>query len=188
MAHVGEKLALGATRRFCGTLRPTPFGDLYLAWNRERLFLAMIAMDYYDPDLLAYGDEFPRDEAFRVDWGVDAGAGPRRFALYVIPPKVFPKEGMPLMRVELCRTDGGHCDMAPAAVATYFGSDQPRITVEVALPWNVLGVGGPPAEPLRMQLGATAFHRSRWMSWSGRPPEAAMRDQTGWRVVPLSNR
>ena len=52
-------------------------------------------MDYYDPELLAYGDTFPLEEAFRLEWGVDAGAGPQRFALYVIPPKVFPKDGTP---------------------------------------------------------------------------------------------
>ena len=26
------------------------FGDFYLAWNATGLHLAMIAMDYYDPD------------------------------------------------------------------------------------------------------------------------------------------
>jgi len=163
-----------------------PFGDFFLAWSGKGLALALIAMDYYDPDLLAYGKEFPRGEAFRVDWGVDAGRGPRRFSLSVIPPKVFPAKSAPLMQAELCRHERGRCDTVPAAIATYFGSDQPRITVEAVLPWSALGVDGPPPPPLRMQLAATAFHRSRWMSWNGAPPEAAMQDSSGWREIPLT--
>jgi hypothetical protein len=165
-----------------------PFGEFFLAWSRAGLSLALIAMDYYDPKLLAYGEEFPRGEALRVDWGVDAGPGPRRFSLSVIPPKVFPKKSAPLMRAELCRNDQGRCDAVPGAIATYFGSDQPRVTVEVLLPWRALGVDGTPRRSLRMQLAATAFHRSRWMSWNGAPPEAAMRDSAGWREVPLARR
>ena len=160
-----------------------PFGDLLLAWNGEGLALGLVAMDYYDPHLLAYGDEFPRGEAFRVDWGVDAGAGPRRLSLSIIPPKVFPKKSAPQMRAELCYDEHGRCDPVPGAVAVYFGSDQPRITVEATVPWRALGVAGPPPRPLRMQLAATAFHRSRWMSWNGLPPDEAMKDPAGWRDV-----
>jgi hypothetical protein len=161
------------------------FGDFYLTWNSTGLQLAMIGMDYYDPVLLAYDDEFPLEEAFRVDWGVDAGAGPHRFALYLIPPRVFPERGTPMMRARLCRTDEAPCQLVPAAVTTYFGSDQPRITVEVSLPWQALGVAGPPPRQLRVELAATAWHRSRWMSWSGRPPVVAMQDPTRWRTVRL---
>jgi hypothetical protein len=146
----------------------------------------MIAMDYYDPDLLAYDGDFPLEEAFRVDWGVDAGAGPHRLALYVIPPRVFPESGAPMMRAWLCRADDVPCRSVPAAVTTYFGSDQPRITLEVSLPWQALGVPEPPSQrQLRVELAATAWHRSRWMSWSGRPPAAAMQDPTRWHVVGL---
>jgi hypothetical protein len=74
----------------------------------------------------------------------------------------------------------------PAAVTTYFGSDQPRITVEVSLPWQAVGLTEPPSQrQLRMELAATAWHRSRWMSWSGSPPVVAMKDPTQWRMVGL---
>jgi hypothetical protein len=162
------------------------FGDLYLAWNSTGLHLAMIGMDYYDPVLLAYEGEFPLEEAFRVDWGVDAGAGPRRFALYIIPPRVFPESGTPAMRAWLCRMDETACQSVPEAVTTYFGSDQPRITVEASLPWQALGIAGVPPRELRVELAATAWHRSRWMSWGGRPPQVAMQDPLRWRVVGLA--
>jgi hypothetical protein len=171
-----------------GVVAPAPeiaFGDFYLAWSAAGLHLAMIGMDYYDPDLLAFDDVFPLEEAFRVDWGVDAGAGPRRFALYLIPPRVFPEKGAPMMRPWLCRADHEPCQAVPAAIATYFGSDQPRITVEVSLPWQAMGVAGPPPHHFRMELAATTWHRSRWMSWSGRPPQQAMHDPERWRRVPI---
>ena len=162
------------------------FGDLYMAWDPSGLHLAMIAMDYYDPDLLAYNDEFPFEEAFHVDWGVDAGAGPHRFALYLIPPRTFPESGAPMMRAWLCHGDEVPCQPVPAAVTTYFGSDQPRITVEVTLPWQAMGVIEPPLQrQLRVELAATAWHRSRWMSWSGHPPMLTMQDPTQWRMVRL---
>jgi len=147
----------------------------------------MIAMDYYDPDLLAYGDEFPLHEAFRIDWGVDAGGGSRRFRLYIIPPRLFPESGTPMMRPRLCVEDQVSCHPVPGAVTTYFGSDQPRITVEVSLPWRALGLTEPPSQGhLRVELAATAWHRSRWMSWSGLPPNQAMQDPSQWRPVRLA--
>jgi len=165
------------------------FGDFYLAWDRSGLHLATISMDYYDPLLLAYGETFPLVEAFRIDWGVDTGAGPRRFALYVIPPKVFSETGVPMMRAHLCQADAVPCAAIPAAIATYFGADQPRITVEVTLPWSALGLDGPPSHrQLRVELAATAFHRSRWMSWSGLPPAVAMQDPSKWAAVRLGRR
>ena len=73
-----------------GLLAPSPevvFGDLFLAWSPQGLHVATISMDHYDAHLLAYDGAFPRSEAFRIDLGVDAGAGARRFAFFVIPPK-----------------------------------------------------------------------------------------------------
>jgi len=164
-----------------------PFGDFYVAWSSDGLHLAIIAMDYYDPDLLAYDGEFPLQEAFRVDWGVDAGGGPRRFTLYIIPPRVFPESGAAMMRPRLCGADHVSCESVPESVTTYFGSDQPRITVEVSLPWRALGVTEPPLQKhLRIELAATAWHRSRWMSWSGLPPVQGMQDSSRWRLVRLA--
>jgi hypothetical protein len=174
-----------------GFVTPAPeviFADVYMAWNSAGLYLALIGMDYYDPDLLAYDGEFPLEEAFRVDWGIDAGAGPQRFALYIIPPTTPAELVSTKMRGQLCRTDRGACQPVPGAVATYFGSEQPRITVEVSLPWQALGVNGPPpGGELRMTLAATAWHRSRWMSWNGLLPEAAMQDPARWSVITLGN-
>jgi len=165
------------------------FGDLYAAWDREGLSLAAIAMDYYAPELLAADQDLPLAECFHVDWGIDAGHGPRRFTLYVVPPRVVPSPAARYeMRPVLCRTDGDRCTPVPAAVVTYFGADQPRITAEVRIPWKALGVEGSPPRALRMELAATAFHRARWMSTSGEPPAAALARPAGWRRVTLQPR
>jgi hypothetical protein len=162
------------------------FGDLYVSWDTAGLHLALIGMDYYDPDLLAYDGDFPLEEAFRVDWGVDVGTGPQRFALYIIPPRQSSDIITTQMHSLLCRTDHGACDPVPSAVTTYFGSEQPRITVEASLPWQALGVSGPPLpRSLHLELAATAWHRSRWMSMSGLPPERAMQDPTRWAIATL---
>lgn len=162
------------------------FGDVYLAWNPSGLALATISMDYYDPILLAFGDTFPLQEAFHLDWGIDAGAGPQRFSLYIIPPKVYAQDGSARTRAHFCRPGQEGCVAVPAAVARYFGADSPRIVAEVTLPWSALGVDAPPpSRQLRMELAATAYHRARWMSWSGLPPALAMQDSQAWRVVTL---
>jgi hypothetical protein len=166
-----------------------PFGDVFLAWDADGLHLATISMDYYDPDLLAYDGAFPLGEAFRIDLGVDAGAGPRRLALFLIPPRVFPKHGAPAMRIRVCAMRSRGCEIVPAAVAEYFGSDQPRISLQVALPWAVLGVPASPGDGrLRLQIAVTAFFRSRWMSLSGERPEDAMKHVANWEAATLQRR
>jgi hypothetical protein len=75
------------------------------------------------------------------------------------------------------------------AVVTYFGSEQPRITVELSLPWQAVDLAEPPVRgEVRMMLAATAWHRSRWMSLSGLPPAEAMQDPTTWRVTKFAGR
>jgi hypothetical protein len=165
-----------------------PFGDLYVAWSRAGLSLATIAMDYHAPDLLPADADLPLEECFHVEWGIDAGHGPRRFTLYFVPPLAPPFKLRYQMRPVLCRREGERCTPVPGAAVTYFGADQPRITAEVRIPWDALGVAGPPPHALRMALAATAFHRARWMSSSGRPPGAALTDPADWQRVTLQPR
>ena len=172
-----------------GLTAPFPeavFGDVYLAWDHAGLYLATISMDYSNPELLAFDDTFPLEEAFRLEWGINAGGGVQRFALYIVPPKEYPTEGPPLTRAHLCRIANGTCETVPGAVGSYFGNDSPRIVAEVALPWRVLGLDGPPAAgQLHMELAATSYHRARWMSWSGLPPAVGLQDTATWHTVRL---
>jgi len=178
-------------------LQPSPgaveFGEAYLSWSERGLALATIGQDYFDIDLLAYDQAFPLAEAYRVELGVDAGAGPRRFTLFFIPPRTkrhtysnnFP------MSAQLCAgaarvaiAEG--CTAVDAAEAVYFGSDQPRITAEMVVPWSALGIA-PPARGtrLRAEIALTSWDGERWMSLSGRPPSEVMEDTASWRTMLL---
>ena len=163
------------------------FGDLYVAWSGRGLGLATIAMDYYDPKLLAYDGEFPRSEAFRIDLGLDVGTGARRFALLVTPERPTPDKTQPPFRTELCRVTATSCEAVSGAVTTYFGiaMDQPRVILEAMLPWSALGLEAPPAGRLRMAVAITAFHRARWMSLTGAEPGRLLAEPSGWPVVRL---
>ena len=167
-----------------------PFGEFYMAWDSRFVHLAMIAMDYQDPELLAYTGEFPLGEAFRVDWGLDVGKGGRRFSILVVPPSRHEDVGKDTYRmgVRLCKQgDSDECAAVPGALATYFGSDQPRIVLEVSVPWEALGSEGPPAARcLRTELSVSGFYRARWMTLSGLPPELAMEDTRRWMEVELA--
>ena len=102
------------------------FGDVYLTWNHAGVYLATIAMDYYDPALLAFGDTFPLGEAFHLDWGIDAGAGPQRFALsYGATESHICKTAPPHTRAHLCRLTNGTCEPVPGAVALLSGHGDP---------------------------------------------------------------
>ena len=170
------------------------FGDFFLAWNAQGLHLSTVSMDYYDPVMLADDERFRPEDAFRIDLGVDAGAGPRKFAVLVFPTcgafRGASCEASPMlnpaMRVEVCERYRDECIPVPSAIASDLGSDRTRIKKEILLPWPALGTAGPPHDGnLRVQLGATSFYRSRWMSLTGAPPAQALDDQSSWRAAQL---
>jgi hypothetical protein len=169
-----------------------PFGEAYLAWNRDGLALATIGQDYYDLDLLAYDGAFPLAEAYRVELGVDAGGGTRHFTLYFIPPRTKVKDHPPMTALLCAGIAAVPADPAPqcrpvaGALTSYFGADQPRVTSESQLPWSALGLDGPPAGgQMRIEVSATAWHRSRWMSLSGMPPEQGWARPKRWTAARL---
>ena len=178
-------------------LIPSPgtvdFGEIYLSWSDKGLNLATIGQDYYDIDLFAYSGPFPLAESYRLEIGVDAGAGPKRMTLFFIPPRERDKvhRDYQQMVAELC--DGAAeqaiahgCTVPPGAEAVYFGSDQPRITAEMTIPWSALGIATPdPGASIRAEIAMTSWHRERWMSVSGRAPETDLADPSGWHEFKL---
>lgn len=161
-----------------------PFGDFYVSWSEQGLALAVIAMDYFDPDLLAPGP-VPNSEVLQVHWGIDAGAGVRRLVLKMVPPTSLPQQGAANFAIRFCAQEGERCEAVPGAVATYFGADQPRITAELTIPWAALGVERAP-EVLKLYAGARAYHRSRWMAWGGGAPGTAFDRPQRWPTVTLA--
>jgi hypothetical protein len=168
------------------------FGEVYLSWSERGVALATIGQDYFEPDLLVYDGAFPLVDAYRVELGVDVGAGPRRFTLFFIPPRTKIRDHPP-MSAALCAgaaqiaiTDG--CTEVSGAETAYFGADQPRITAEVMIPWAALGEAAPaPGSQLRAEIAITSWDRERWMSLSGRAPDAAMNHPEDWSAMRLGN-
>jgi hypothetical protein len=168
------------------------FGEVYLSWSERGLQLATIGQDYFDIDLLAYDGPFPLIDAYRVEIGVDLGTGPRRFTLFFVPPRTKVHD-YPEMAAELCAGAAQQvikqgCAPVANSAAVYFGADQPRITAEGLIPWSALGTAPPVAgTSLRIEAAVTSWERDRWMSLSGRPPDAAMRDPSAWRRMRLGD-
>ncbi|HVC53735.1 MAG TPA: hypothetical protein VND87_17075 [Stellaceae bacterium] len=177
-------------------LVPSPgtvdFGEIYLSWSAKGLALATVGQDYYDLDLLAYSGKFPLEDAYRVEIGVDAGAGPHRFTLFFIPGR-GDRADHQSMTALLCRgaadaAIAAGCTAPAEARAVYFGADQPRVTAEMRLPWADLGIAAPPpGATIKAELAMTSWYRDRWMSLSGQPPEVAMADPAGWRAMRLGD-
>jgi hypothetical protein len=170
------------------------FGDLYAAWSGSGLSLATIAMDYYDPTLLAYDNTFPRSEAFRIDLGLDAGTGAQRFTLLVVPDRATAGEGSSGFHIEFCRVTETDCAPVPGIVTRYFGValDQPRVILEAMLPWNTLGIETPLTNRLltnrlRLAVATTAFYRARWMSSTGVEPGRLLAESSSWPVIQLQS-
>ncbi len=175
-------------------LKPSPgavdFGEIYLSWSEDGLHLATIGQDYYDVDLFHYDGDFPLSDAYRVEIGVDAGSGPRRLTLFFIPPRTKVKDYLEMKWVvcagAAAATIRGGCEPAGNTQATYFGADQPRVTAEMTIPWSYLGVPPPIiGAPLKAEVAMTSWHNERWMSLSGKPPEAALANPAGWRLFHL---
>jgi hypothetical protein len=176
-------------------LNPSPgaveFGEAYLSWSEKGLALATIGQDYFDIGLLAYDGSFPLIDAYRLELGIDLGAGPRRFTLFFIPPRI--KSHDYPMTAKLCVgsaliviKDG--CTEIDGAEAVYFGADQPRITAEMVIPWSALGITAPTlGTQLRAEVAITSWNRDRWMSLSGLDPDAAMIHSEGWSAMRLGN-
>lgn len=166
------------------------FGEAYLAWSDKGLALATIGQDYYDLDVLAYDGDFPLSEAYRIELDVDAGAGPKRFTVYFIPPRTKVKDHPPMAPL-LCEGSAiaqgpNRCPPVPGGEVLYFGADQPRIVGEALLPWSALGLAGPPRDgTLKVEVSASPWFRSRWMSLSGLSPAEGSAHPERWLTVRL---
>jgi hypothetical protein len=176
-------------------LKPAPgeiaFGEVYLTWSDEGIAFATIGQDYYDPDLLAFSGKFPLSEAYRIELDADAGAGPRRFTLFLVPHGGTGQNNHLEITPRLCAGAAstaieGTCVEVAGGRALYFGADQPRITAEAMLPWSALGVAGPPSDRrVKVEVSASAWFRSRWMSLSGSDPAAGSADPGRWSTLRL---
>lgn len=172
-------------------LRPAPgeavFGDVYLSWDRAGLNIGVIAMDYYDPEVMAVTGALPLEEAFRLDLGLQHGNQIYRWQLHVTPEPAGPGTLRPTFHVHACRVNGATCPWR-FIQANYFGvaMDQPRVIFEARIPWNELGGRPMAGRDAGLAVALRSFYRSRWMSLTGQPPDDMLQHPANWPRVLLS--
>jgi hypothetical protein len=177
-------------------LKPKPgtvdFGEIYMSWSSDGLHLATVGQDYFDVDLVSYDNAFPLGESYRVEVGVDAGAGAKRLTLFFIPPRTRIKDYLE-MKWTVCAGTADEavregCTPAGATQAMYFGADQPRVTAEMTIPWSYLGIAPPlGGASLKAEVAMTSWHNERWMSLSGAAPEEALANPGSWHRFTLGD-
>ncbi len=137
------------------------FGEAYLSWSRMAWRSAPSARTITTSGCSPMTATSRWARPIASSSSVDAGAGPRHFTYYFIPPRTKVKDHPP-MAPKLCMgTPAEHgatdCPPVPGAQALYFGADQPRIAAEALIPWSALGLMGPPS--LGHPQGGGLLHR-----------------------------
>lgn len=172
-------------------LHPAPgeavFGDVYLSWDREALNVGVIAMDYYDPELMAVTGALPLEEAFRLDLGLQHGNQIYRWRLQVTPEPAGPGTPRPTFHVHACRVNGAACPRR-FIQGTYFGvaMHHPRVIFEARIPWHQLGGRPMAGRDAGLAVALRSFYRSRWISLTGQPPDDMLQRPADWPRVVLS--
>jgi len=163
-----------AATRLTGFAAPkpyVPFGDVHLAWSEEGLHFANIAGNYVDLALLDYTGDYPLSETYQIHITLDAGAGPKSFAVHLIPRphKVWP--GRFELAPQLWRYENGK----PAELVEQPGLVQaldkplPHIQVEGLIPAKLLGVDAlAPGQEVTLSVEVTNFYRELTMASGSR--------------------
>jgi len=172
------------------SMQPAPnepvFGDVYLSWDDDALNAAVIAMDYYDPDLMAWSGPFPSDEAFWLNLGIEQRGRAYRVKLRVIPEVTSAERDRISFSVRACRVDQDVCTETPIT-SKFFGvaMDQPRVIFEAKIPWSDFGGRPEAGTNIGLSIAARSFYRSRWMSLDGQPFDQSMTAPDRWQSVVL---
>ncbi len=144
-----------------------PFGDVHVSWSPDSLNLFNLAQNYADLYLLAHEGGFPVAETYQLRLEVDAGAGPRRFAVCLVPRPHAKYPGRFELGPELYAVaDDGRLDRLEAGnVVQVLDKPLPHIAVEMALPARLLGVDRlSPGMPLALRLSVSTFYREMTMT------------------------
>ena len=160
-----------AGTRLLGFVTPkpyVPFGDFHLAWGPEGLYFMNIAGNYVDLSLLDYQGEFPLSETYQIHITLDAGAGPRSFAIFLVPRphRIWP--GRFELVPQLWRCEGGKPveRIEEKGLLQALDKPLPHIQVEGLIPAKFLGVEAlKPGQNVKLAIEATTFYRELTMAW-----------------------
>jgi len=152
--------------RFATPAPYVPFGDVHVAWSERGLHFFHIGQNHVDLDLLAHDGEFPLSETYRLRFTVDAGAGERRFSMYLAPRPHPSARDRYMLVPQLWRGEGGSGQRLDArGLFQVIDTLLPHVQVEGLIPTGELGVAAlRPGQPLRLQVEVTKFYRELTMT------------------------
>jgi hypothetical protein len=171
-----------------------PFADIYLTWDPDGLYLAMIGMDYMDPDHLCWEGAFPLSETFQVHLLALIERRPYHFAVHFLPQEVvfLPEDrtnargSMTFVpRLYTYREEAGPQPLAGARVQ-HLNASAPRLSCEAHFAPRLLGL-----DHLRAGLGflmnivVLSHYRGQQMSWTTTALDNAFGPVERWRPVML---
>ncbi len=156
-------------RGFATAAPSVPFADVHVAWTRAGLYLASIASNYVDLDLLAYDGEFPRSEAFQLRIAVDGAGAQREFVIYLTPEESTRFADRLVTRPRLFAAEHGEPreELPAAGHVAQLNRPLPHIALEAFLPAAWLGADAlAPGTRLDLRIEVVSFYRQRTMTWA----------------------
>lgn len=148
-----------------------PFGDVHLTWGPEGLYFFNIAGNYVDLSLLDYQGEFPLSETYQIHITLDAGAGPRSFAVLLAPRphRIWPGRFELVPQLWRCENGAPVERVEDPGLVQALDKPLPHIQVEGLIPARLLGVDAlKPGQDVKLSIEVTNFYRELTMALSQR--------------------
>ena len=181
-------------REFSAAPPHVPFGDLYLTWNVQGLYLATIGMDYVNPEDLAYDGEFPLSETYQVHLLVLFGERAHHYAVHFIPQEAAFSPGdstnargslILAPRLYTYSSDGAVRPLRGATVQ-HLKAESPRISCEACFPPQLFNLASfKKGMELNMNIVVISHYRGQEMFWSEGTANNTFARPQGWRRITL---
>jgi len=171
-----------------------PFADIYLTWDPDGLYLAMIGMDYMDPEHMFWEGAFPLAETYQVHLMASIGPGAYHFAVHFLPQEVgfLPDDptnargSMTFIPHVYVYPGGGVPRPLSGARVQHLNASAPRISCETHFPPRLFGLDRfRPGLGFLMNIVVLSSCRGPHMSWSEITPANAFGPPESWRPVML---
>jgi hypothetical protein len=166
-----------------------PFADVHVAWAPEGLYLASLASNYLDFDLLDSSTSFPLSETFQLHLVVEHQGRRRHFAVHLSPRPSERFLDRLVIEPRLYRyvADRPQRRLSTRGRVQQLDRPLPHIAFEAFFPARWLAAKRLEAgSTLRMNVALVSYYRERTMSWAGEPTAGSERaDLAALRSVVL---
>jgi hypothetical protein len=171
-----------------------PFADLYLSWQPDGLYLAMIGMDYVNPKDVFYQDTFPLSETYQLHLLTLIEGCRCHCAIHFLPEEAIfsptdptnAKESLVLVPRVYEQLPSGVARPVPGASAQHLKAESPRVSCEARLPAALFGVSAfSEGMEFKMNIVVISHYRGQEMFWSEGTARNTFARPERWRPVKL---